>query len=372
MKIKLLFLAMLSSTGIFISCGSEKNSEQQKQRQSQSESSVKVIRYTDLDLQEVNLNHVTNYGPITGRVIPANSVQLAAEVQGRLQAGARSFKAGTSFKKGEVLLRIESREYSYNLEAQKSAFLNTLTAMMPDLKADYPDNYEAWLAYVSSYHSGQVLPPLPETQSDSEKFFITSRQVYNSYYSIKSQEERLKKYVIRAPFNGVLTSTLADIGGLVSPGQTLGTFISADDFEIEAAVGFKTASALQIGQEIPFSNTENDEVYKATVVRINAVVDNSTQNIPIFLKVKGSNIKSGSYLQGKLEADTYEKAFTIPTDILARDNTVLILQDSVIAKRKLEVLANFPDSLIVRGFSQGDQLILNKFENPVSGLKISK
>lgn len=47
------------------------------------------------------------------------------------------FKAGNSFQKGEVLIRIRSNDQQAQLHAQRSYFQTALMAIMPDLKADY-------------------------------------------------------------------------------------------------------------------------------------------------------------------------------------------------------------------------------------------
>ncbi|WP_299532547.1 HlyD family efflux transporter periplasmic adaptor subunit [Ulvibacterium sp.] len=368
---------MLAGIGLMgIACGStaekESSEPQEGEPANNSQSTVQVIRKSDLKLQTVKNENVTTYLPITGRVIPKNSTQLVAEVQGRILLGVKSFKEGTSFGKGQTLLRIDSQEFALTLESQKNTFLNILTGMMPDLKADYPDNYQNWLNYVSNYKTGGALPELPQTTSDSEKYFVTSRQVYNTYYSIKAQEERLSKFTLKAPYSGSLSSTLVDNGGLVSPGQPLGTFISNQVYEIESAVSLKLANALKVGQKIEFNSKELNKIFTAMVVRINDIVDPNTQNIPVFLSVKDKALRSGMYLEGRVPSKTYENAMSIPIDILERDNTVHILQNGVIKKQEVFIMNTGMDQVTVRGLVDNSQLVLTTFENPISGLKITK
>ncbi len=354
------------------SCGEAEKSEAKSETNTsnkETEGSF-VVRKSDLKLTQVKNGSISNTALISGRVVPKNSTELFAEVQGSIQQGSDAFKTGTPFSKGQVLLRINSREFALNLEAQKSAFLNILTGMMPDLKADYPDNYQNWLAYVSSYASGKPLPPLPETKATSEKYFVTANQVYNTFYSIKAQEERLSKYSITAPFDGILTAALVDMGGLVSPGQPLGTFISEDDLEIEAGVALDVASALKIGDEITFRSNKLPGQWVGVVSRVNGTVDAKTQNITVFLALRGDNIKPGVYLEGQVGKEHYENAFTIESTLLSRDQNLLVLKDSTINKQEVRVLASKTDSLIVSGLNDNDQLILNTFEVPVAGLKI--
>lgn len=373
MKLRKTAWLLAFCTLCIISCGDDQKTETATTEPVvQSESSIKIIRKNDLKLKTVKNGRVNSYAPITGRVVPSNTTQLVAEVQGRIRKGFGPFKAGTSFRKGETILSIDNREFALNLESQKSAFLNILTSMMPDMKADYPSNYQNWLKYVSNYESGEPLPDLPETISDPEKYFVTSRQVYNTYYNIKAQENRLSKYYLVAPFNGSLSAALVDNGGLVSPGQALGTFISDGDYEIEAGVGLQLASLLEIGQKVDFKSKELDKTFTATVIRINNIVDTQTQNIPVFLKISDSNLRSGMYLEGLVPMDSFDRAINVPAEAVNRDNTVHLLIDGIIKKQAVEIISSSQDSLTIKGAPEGSQLILTTFETPISGLKITE
>ncbi|MEM7549523.1 MAG: HlyD family efflux transporter periplasmic adaptor subunit [Bacteroidota bacterium] len=360
--------------GFLVSCSSEKGVENQEEiaeTSPKTESTIPVIRKNDLKITEVKPKEVSNYASISGRVVPKNSTQLVAEVQGRIMEGVKPFKAGNHFDAGQTLLQIDSREFTLNLEAQKSAFLNILTAMMPDLKADYPDNYEQWLGYIQKYRSGDPLPKLPETKSESERYFVTSNEIYTTYFSIKAQEERLTKYTISAPFNGSISDALVDKGGLVNPGQALGTYISDRSFEIEAGASLRLGELLKIGQEIEFFSRELNRSFTAHVSRKNNIVDPSTQNIPVYLSVTDPALKSGMYLEGKVRLNGYENAVTINKVLLTRDENVHILNENTIIKKEVDVLFATRDSIVVAGLKSGDQLITEIFDRPVAGLKIA-
>ncbi|BFP42078.1 hypothetical protein FGF1_29230 [Flavobacteriaceae bacterium GF1] len=374
--IKNAMLSILMGT-FLIACGGKGQQDPETKEQEQlstvaSQSAVQVIRRSDLKLQTIKNGTVTSYMPITGRVIPKYTTQLVAEVQGRILPSNKPFKEGTTYKKGEAMLRIDSQEFALNLESQKSAFLNILTDMMPDLKADYPENYQNWLAYVNNYQSGISLPTLPGTKSNPEKYFLTSRQVYNTYFNIKAQEERLKKFTLTAPYTGSLSAAVVDNGGLVSPGQPLGTYISDNNYEVEAAVKLGLAQVLKVGQKIELHNKGLNKTFIATVVRINNIVDPNTQNIPVFLQVSDRNLRSGMYLEGQVTSSTFENAVKIPATAINRDNTVHLLRDGVIRKETIEIMNSEISEAVVAGLKDNAQLILTTFQNPVSGLKISE
>ena len=177
----------------------------------------------------------------TGQVIAKNRVDLFAEVQGIMITGARQFKPGVSFAKGEVLLKVKSDDFRASVMAQKSNFLNLLTGALADIRLDFPNEFDKWESYVSDLDLEKNLSPLPKTNSDQEKFFITSRNILSTYYSIKNLEITLDKYTIRAPFNGTLTEALVNPGTIIRPGQKLGEFINPGEYELELAVSSNLA-----------------------------------------------------------------------------------------------------------------------------------
>jgi len=86
----LLFLFLLS-------CGDDKKESDETKEQIQttkSESAVKIIRLTDLKLLTIKNGTVKSYAAITGRVVPSNTTNLVAEVQGRIQNGNKHYSKG--------------------------------------------------------------------------------------------------------------------------------------------------------------------------------------------------------------------------------------------------------------------------------------
>ena len=141
----------------------------------------------------------------SGNLVASRKIELFSEVQGILQESRYPFKAGQFFKRGDVLLKMDSKEYYSSILSQRSALYDLIAGMMPDLKFDYPDAFDRWNTYLKAFDLNQKVKPLPKPASDKEKYFITGKQVVTTYYNVKNLEERLSKYTIVAPFDGVLT-----------------------------------------------------------------------------------------------------------------------------------------------------------------------
>jgi len=355
------FLALLIQ-----SCGGESTTEADSDQKVET---IATIERSKLQLLEVSAKSKQVEELISGRVIAKNETQLFAEVQGLILPNSISMKQGISFRKGQTLLSIESEEFRLNLQSEKSAFLNIITGIMPDLKSDYQDNYQEWLLYLDNIDINEPLAELPSTKSKGEKFFVTSRGVYTSFYRLKAQENRLSKFTIRAPYTGIITNAMVDVGGLVSPGQPLATIIS-NEFEIESGVSVKLAAQLKVGEKITFSSNEMPGSWVGTLIRVGGTIDAQTQNIPVYFQISGQNIKPGMYLRGAYESASFDDVYVIPSSALGRDQAVLILRGDLIISKPIETVQIMQDSILVKGLSAKDQVILTQFAEPIAGKKV--
>ena len=192
-----------------------------------------------------------------GNLVAKNKMEIFSEVQGVLIPSNKEFRPGNSYRKGETILKLNSEEHFANLQAQKSNLYNTITSIMPDLRLDYPSEYEKWLTYLQSFDFDKTTPDLPQTNSEKEKFFISGRNIYTTYYNVKNMEVRLSKFTIRAPYNGILTDALVNPGSLIRQGQKLGEFIDPKIYEMEVAINAKYMDLLQIGNTVELINLDN-------------------------------------------------------------------------------------------------------------------
>ncbi len=329
-----------------------------------------LVKKEELILMPANGQNRKSTTIISGRVIPKNETRLFAEVQGTLLPTHIPFKPGARFDKGDVLVKIDQSEFQFNLESQRSAFFNVLTGILPDLKSDYPNSYNDWLNYTRNYDFGARLKPLPDSRSEEEQYYLSSNQVYTLYFQIKALEERLSKYTIYAPYAGTVIASSIDRGSFVSPGNPLGKIINRLEYELEAGIPLTMANKLKINDQIRFTSNEIPGEWIGKVLRIKNIVDPTTQNVPVYFKLKGKDIKTGLYLEGSLETDELVNVTVIPNEAFGRDGSVLILTKDVISRKMVTPITFLPDSIILTGLDTEDIVILNQFDRPVDGAKV--
>ena len=268
--------------------------------------------------------------PANGSLVAQNRIELYSEVQGVFNGGSNLFKPGQNFSKGQALIRINSGEYYASVQSAKSNLYNSIAAIMPDLRLDFPNVFQKWQNYLNKFDLNKTTPALPSIDSDIENYFITGRSIVSNYYNVKNLEERLGKYNIYAPFNGVLTEALVTKGTLVRNGQKLGEFIDPSVYEMEVAISKTYANLLEIGETVTLKNIDNNKEYSGKVIRVNGNIDATTQTITAFIEVKDKNLKEGQYLEAKLNAKEESNAIEVDRNLLLDNNQIFVLKDSLL------------------------------------------
>ncbi len=307
---------------------------------------------------------------ITGRLVAREKISVIAEVMGTLKESNKVFKEGVAYSKGEVMLSIDANEFKMNLLAQKSAFLNLLTQMMPDLKIDYSSSASKWDEYVNVFELEKPLAPLPEADGQ-EKFFLSSRNVYQQYYAIKSLEERLAKYDITAPFNGAVTVSNVYPGMTVPAGQMLGEFLNPSSFEIETAVPAGDMKFVKMGDKVNLGSTELGKNWEGKVVRISDKIDPATQSVKIFVAVQGSGLREGLYLSGEIHSGTFENAYELPRKLLVDDSMVFTVKnDTMLSKQEVEIVKVNRGSVVIKGLNDNTVLLNENMSGAFDGMLV--
>ena len=288
-----------------------------------------------------------------GNLIAKERVSLFAEVQGVLRNSARPFKAGQPFRKGEVLLRIDASEYRASVQSAKSNLFNLITSTLPDLRLDYPEIYPKWQAYLNSFDITSTTPPLPEMTTEKERYFINGRNIVTTYYNVKNLEQRLNKYILRAPYNGVLTQAQVTEGTLVRPGQSLGEFINPSVYELEVAVSKSYSDFLKLGKKVALTTLEGNREYQGTVSRINAAVNQQSQTVSVFIDVSDPSLKEGMYLEATIEGKEEEDAIEIPRKLITEQGELFILKDSILDIIPVNPIYFTDQTAILKGIPEG-------------------
>ena len=325
----------------------------------------------EVEVAQYETENADNNIVIDGRLNSYQSVNLFSKVTGQLNSSARAFKKGTYFEKGELLFDIDQREARYSLFALRSNLLNQITQIMPDLKLDYPQAFQNWKNYLDAFDVESPVKPLPKITSDQEKYYVASKNIYNTYYTIKGNEARLSDYQISAPFSGVVTAANVFEGSIINPGQQLGTLTSTGYYELEAPLSESQLRYVRVGQQVELTSEITGKKWVGKVNRISSTIDPATQSIPLFIGVSGKGLKEGMYLKGNLKGSSLNKVAALPKDIIVNQEFVYAVQDSLISQTRLDIVSRDDEYVYVSGLDQEKWIVKSTTAGLYDGQKVN-
>ena len=295
-----------------------------------------------------------------GRVVSESAIDLITEVQGVIQAGNVSLKRGMRFRQGQILFKVNDQEARLNLSAQKSNFMTAIAGILPDLKIDFPDVFDRWQTYFESLNVEEALPPLPEVTDSKEKVFLSTRNILNQYYTIKSAEERLSKYVIRAPFSGSYIDVLLEVGSVVNPGNRVARIARSNRLELEVPFRTEDLDYIGIGMAVSVQSEDAKSKWKGRISRIGSALDPTTQSINVYVQFDpgSTRIFEGQYLAVEVPVKRTKAVMEIPRNAVVNQNEVFIVEDSVLKVKPIQIEKLNRETLFFSGLEQGSYIVV--------------
>lgn len=343
-----------------------------------------ILRTSKKEPKQNNRVKVTNviYAPVelknsavsiqsNGTLTAKNKIDIVSRTQGVFQGGDRSFRAGVYFNEGDVLVSIDNAEYLANLRASRAQLLQSITAILGDLKFDYVDAFDEWNNYVQEFDVNRTIKELPATNSTREKAFINGKNIVTQYYNIKAQEVQNSYYQIRAPFGGILRENLVDKGAMISPGQNLGTFISPSTYELEVKINPSELKLISVGKSVALTNGDKTQTWTGTITRINKVIDPQSQSALAIVEVKGKDLREGMFLQAEISTVELKDVAEVQRNLLIDDNYVFVVADSLLQKQEIDVLHIGDKTVFISGLSNGIWLVQKPVSGAFDGMKVN-
>ena len=324
---------------------------------------VEVIRIENQDVPvEVHLD---------GKLSALRKIELYAEVNGVLRSQNRKFEEGIRYRKGETLLSLENSEATAAYLAAKSEYINVVTQALPDIQIDYPDVYNTWQSYLDRASSQEHIPNPPETDEDQLHLFLTGRGVYSSYQNMESARIRLSKYRLTAPFDGIVTESMVDPGTLVRAGQRLGEFIAPGSYELVSAISTAELDLIKTGDKVILTSPDTSGQWTGEVFRINAKVDPATQRVKVFVRVEADDLRDGMFMNASIKGQVVSSAFSLPRKLIYENEyTYVVENDSILSRKKLEIVLSSPGNVIGRGLPDGSLVPTEPITGVFSGMKV--
>lgn len=317
-----------------------------------------VAKEIVLPVQEVNNTELDLHLSVVGKLEAYSKMEVYAEVSGILENSGKAFLEGIQFSTGETLLSINKKKFESEVFSNRSSFMNKIANILPDLKYDYPDSYSVWEQYLKDFEVEQFISPIPEPLNEKEKYYLAGKSVYTDYYNLKSQEEQLRKYTIRAPFKGEVIESNIKPGTLVMSGQKLGEFVNTSVFDLVVGVDLNNLHGIETGNEVKLYSNATGQKWNGKVRRISNKIDDKTQMVNVYISVSGKGLKESMFLNADISLSHKILGIEIPRKLLVDSEHVFVVNNKMVHLQEIHVIQRKENTVIIEGLANGSLLAL--------------
>jgi RND family efflux transporter MFP subunit len=325
-----------------------------------------------VNIDIVQLEEIPSSIEAFGRLKTAQPVTLYSEVSGILQEGAVNFQPAQSFRKNDLLLKIDDRQAILDLNSAKSDLLTALANVLPEIKVDFPEEYELWQTYFDKIRFDDSLAKLPDAANQKIKLYLSRFNVYKLYFQVRNLEILLNKHYFYAPFSGSIISADLRVGSTARPGTRLGEIINLDNLEVEVPVAVDEIQWIDRKIPITFTSSEMAGEWSGRIKRIGKNIDESTQTVPVFMTLNKNGTEllyNGIFLRAEIPGATVKSAFQIPRRALYNEKYVYLIKDGKLEYREINIARIQTNTAILNGGIQnGDSLVTDVLQGVASGM----
>jgi RND family efflux transporter MFP subunit len=344
-----------------------------------------------VEVIEVNPGDVTVTVESRGTVAARTRTSLVSEVTGRILSVAEPFVAGGFFREGDVLLRIDPRNYETAVTQAEAAVARARTAVEQEralaryAKEDFDRARE--LAAVRGDQATALT--LREPQLAQARAELASAEA-----ALVQAREDLARTVLRAPYDGLVREKLADVGQYVNPGTPVAELFAVDYAEVRLPLtaedlafldlpetfGAAPASALPVTLRAQLGGEARS--WPARLVRTEGVFDTRTRVLYAVAQIQDpygldrtwpqGPLRIGTFVTAEVQGSVLRDVYTIPRHALRPGERLwLVDEQERLARAQVEVVRADERRVYVRGgLEPGDRVALTPLEDPLPGAPV--
>jgi len=307
---------------------------------------------------------------------------LRKEIEGERVLVGNLLKEWESRISGLTVNTLSNEDVSYVISGLNKieTFLSKITSNVDDFKS----NTDVSQTQIDSYISGistsrntiasltvevkNISDDLREVQADLP---VLQSSINNAQASVQKISSRKNKYILRAPFGGIITEQDIEIGKVFSADKIVLSMISDAPYEVEGFIPELNISRIDVGDAayLTFDAFGNDIVIDAEVTHVDpreTIKDGITTYRALFLlKDTNSELRSGMTTDIKIEKDFIPNVIVLPRYLISSDEEgdyVQVLEGK--DKNKTYIKTGRIDGkggvVVTEGLRVGDEVIISK------------
>jgi RND family efflux transporter MFP subunit len=310
--------------------------------------STKTAFFVDVNVDTISSETFKNKVELQGVVESKNTVDISAEASGVIQS--ISIKQGSRVRKGQVIATLDNSTY----QSQIAELRNALS-----------------LAQTTSDRQARLF----EQGIGTEIQVLQARNRVNDLkQKISTAQTMAAKFVVKAPYSGVIDEVYVSRGEMTGPGMPVARLVNQGDNVIKIQASEKFIGAFKAGDKVmvsyPVLGIKSEEVIQT----VGQTIDPGNRSFSIFIKPTQNLSKIKPNLLSIVEVNDFEMpgAITIPTKVIYKlgDKRYVYVVgqneegQAIAEKREIVIERSFITNTIVKsGLKANDVIITSGFQN---------
>jgi RND family efflux transporter MFP subunit len=326
------------------------------------DSSIKTEIKIPVSVVSIKPQSISRFIETTGTVYSFKEGVMKSELSGmykleRNPATGRPFALGDAVRAGQVLIRIEDREFENNLQIDGKK-----------LNLDLADNN---LKKQQSLHDkGGV------TQTELKNSAI---EYVNAKYAYENAEIQRAKMAVRAPFDGVIVELPYHTDGVkIEQGQPLLKVMQYDQLLMDVKLPEKHLPEVTMNQRVQISNynVAKDTIY-GKISQISPVINADTRTFQSVLQINNEKrlLRPGMFIKAYILSEKRDGTIVIPKEtVISRQDgkVVFTVENGIATEKKITTGLESIDVIeVVSGLKVNDRLVISGFETLRNKSKVS-
>lgn len=326
------------------------------------DSSIKTEIKIPVSVVSIKPQSISRFIETTGTVYSFKEGVMKSELGGiyklqRNPATGRPFALGDAVKAGQILIRLEDREFENNLQLEGKR-LNL------DLADDNLKKKK------SLYDKGGV------TQTELKN---SSIEYVNAKYAYQNAEIQSAKMTVRAPFDGVIVELPYHTDGVkVDLGQPLLKVMQYDQLLMDVKLPEKHLAEVTMNQIVQIANynVAKDTIY-GKISQISPVVNADTRTFQSVLQINNQKrlLRPGMFIKAFILSEKRDGTIVIPKEtVISRQDgkVVFTVENGIATEKKITTGLESLDVIeVVNGLKVNDRLVISGFETLRNKSKVS-
>lgn len=320
-----------------------------------------------------------------GQVTPALETTVRTQVSGEIIKITPEFVPGGRIRKGETILNIDPSDYELNVATSRAQYAQAQADFSLEMGRQTVAKDElALIAQSTGYKIKNTALALRQPQLAQAKANIAIAKA-----ALAKSELDLKRTVIRAPYNALVTSRQANLGDKVSIQDSLARIVNTDKYWITLSLPVENIQWLTFGRNEKTGSVAiidmdgNRGKRRGHVFKLTGQMDQASRLANILVEVddpllinhqqKLSPLILNDYVAVRLIGKTLENVIRIPLKYVRQQDTLWVKRNNQLKIINVKPIFQGDNYILVSPqFSPDDRLITSDIIIPVDGMAIQE